>query len=294
MEAWRSTLLRYSRGYNPYEWFQIPFLSKTLEIAKEAHKDRDDRIREEAEQIAKDKAEKTALAKEEAEKLAKEKASEYKNIILSKEDHEYAITRINREKLEIWRLAGLSIRKKIGGAIVDDFEELVDSAECYYLIDDGRSKFGGYSRVEGDVQTQDCVASILKGVVSIDNFHSSISTKVIFEYNMAPPKAMQAEMEKQKFKFPIRPDALLILGETWLFLESKHKVTKRDIYLFEQKMRFVIKHMDQYWVFQNQTPPKKILYAMSSTGQFDAEALEAGESVIKILCDGAEYRLLKK
>jgi hypothetical protein len=31
---------------------------------------------------------------------------------------------------------------------------------------------------------------------------------------------------------------------------------------------------------------------MSSIGQFDAEAMEAGESVIKILRDGAEYRLL--
>ena len=107
---------------------------------------------------------------------------------------------------------------------------------------------------------------------------------------MTPPKAVLAEVPK--LKFPIRPDALLILGDTWLFLESKHQVTKRDIYLFEQKMRFVIKYMDQYWVMQGKTPSKKVLYAMSSIGQFDAEAMEAGESVIKIFRDGAEYRLL--
>ena len=52
--------------------------------------------------------------------------------------------------------------------------------------------------------------------------------------------------------------------------------------------------MDQYWAIQGQqTPPKKILYAISSIGIFDAEAIEVGESVIKILCDGAEYRLVQ-
>jgi len=278
MDAWRSKLLRYSRGYNPLEWLQIPFLTKKLEIAETA-------AQKEAERISKEKA---AQKEEEAERIAKE----CKNIMLSKEDREYTTTRINREKLDKWFLKGLSIRKSIGGEIIDDFDELSES-ECYYLIDDGKSNFGGYSRVEGVVQTQDCVTSILKGVVPIDNFHSSNSTKVIFEYNMAPPKSVQVEM--QQLRFPIRPDALLISGDTWLFLESKHKVTKRDIYSFEQKMRFVIKCMDQYWVMQDQTPPKKILYAMCSIGQFDAEAAEAGEagkSVIKICREGAGYRLL--
>ena len=264
MEAWRSKLFRYSRGYNPIEWVQIPFLTNTLKIAKEAHK-------------------------EEEERIAKAKAMEYKHVMLSRDDREYANTRINREKLDKWVTRGLSIRRNVGGEIVDDFDELTES-EYYYLIDDGKSNFGGYSRVEGDVQTQDCVTSILKGIVRIDNFGSSNLTKVIFEYSMTPPKAVQAEVPK--LKFPIRPDALLILGDKWLFLESKHQVTKRDIYLFEQKMRFVIKYMDQYWVMQGEIPPKKVLYAMSSIGQFDAEAMEAGESVIKILRDGAEYRLL--
>mmetsp|Transcript_5053 Transcript_5053/g.7479 ORF Transcript_5053/g.7479 Transcript_5053/m.7479 type:complete len:88 (+) Transcript_5053:143-406(+) len=79
----------------------------------------------------------------------------------------------------------------------------------YYLADDGKSNFGGYFRVEGNVQTQDCVKSILKGVVPIDNFHSP-TTKVIFEHNMSPPSDVQ--MEVPKLQFPIRPDALLIEG----------------------------------------------------------------------------------
>ena len=74
---------------------------------------------------------------------------------------------------------GLSIRRNVGGEIVDDFDELTES-EYYYLIDDDKSNFGGYSRVEGDVQTQDCITSILKGIVRIDNFGRSNLTKVIF------------------------------------------------------------------------------------------------------------------
>mmetsp|Transcript_32510 Transcript_32510/g.46874 ORF Transcript_32510/g.46874 Transcript_32510/m.46874 type:complete len:277 (-) Transcript_32510:135-965(-) len=276
MDAWRSKLLRYSSGYNPLEWIQIPFLTKTLEIAMEAKKEEEEVYRSSSER----------------RRSRKNCPGECKNSMLSKEDREYANYPINREKLDKWFLKGLSIRKSIGGEIIDDFDELSES-ECYYLINDGKSNFDGYSRVEGDVLTQDCVISILKGVIPIDNFHSSNSTKVIFEYNMAPPKSVQVEM--QQLRFPIRPDALLISGDTWLFLESKHKVTKRDIYSFEQKMRFVIKCMDQYWVMQDQTPPKKILYAMCSIGQFDAEAAEAGEagkSVIKICREGAGYRLL--
>ena len=195
MEAWSSKLLRYSRGYNPIEWVQIPFLTNTLKIAKEAHK-------------------------EEEERIAKAKAMEYKHVMLSsRDDREYVNTRINREKLDKWVTRGLSGWRNVGGEIVDDFDELTES-EYYYLIDDGKSNFGGYSRVEGDVQTQDCVTSILKGIVRIDNFGSSNLTKVIFEYSMTPPKAVQAEVPK--LKFPIRPDALLILGDKWLFLESKH------------------------------------------------------------------------
>jgi len=49
MDAWRSKLLRYSRGYNPLEWLQIPFLTKKLEIAETA-------AQKEAERISKEKA----------------------------------------------------------------------------------------------------------------------------------------------------------------------------------------------------------------------------------------------
>ena len=70
MEAWSSKLLRYSRGYNPIEWVQIPFLTNTLKIAKEAHK-------------------------EEEERIAKAKAMEYKHVMLSRDDREYVNTRIN-------------------------------------------------------------------------------------------------------------------------------------------------------------------------------------------------------
>ena len=77
---------------------------------------------------------------------------------------------IGNKKLDKWPTRGLCIRKSAGGESIDDFDDLTES-EYYYLIDDGKSNFGGYSRVEGDVQTQDCVTSILKGVVPIDNFH---------------------------------------------------------------------------------------------------------------------------
>ena len=281
--------MQISRGYNPFQWIKLPFLIKRLEVAEATEREAREKHLYELKRL--EVAE--ATEREARERHIYELKVESKNIMLSREESDkYKPSPVNREKLNNWQQRGMFVRQVYGGEIVEDFEDLSEN-ELYYLAkSEEKSSFGGYSRVEGDVQTKDCVDSIMKGVVRIEDFNES-TTKVIFEYNLTPPKEVIAKVPKMSF--PIRPDALLIqgCGDVWLFVESKHKATKQDVYIFERKMRLVIQYMDQNWVFQNQTPPKRIVYALCSVGQFDEDAVAAaGESMILIVREGAEYRLL--
>ena len=240
----RSKLSRYFRGLNPLEWVQVPVLTKTLDIAYKAQDIAEQAL--EVAQHAQDKAQKALDMARKTQDIAQkaqnmdiaEKAvyrkkaadAEYKHILLSREGRDHVITRVNREKLDsCWFLRGLSMRKNQGGDFVDDFEELAEST-LYYL----RDVWNGEPINEGDERVLDCVTAILRGLVPIDDedFRGSTTTMVGFQFDLYPPLVAREEAAAaeggKNCSFPIRFDALLVSGETWLLVASQHKLQREE------------------------------------------------------------------
>ena len=148
---------------------------------------------------------------------------------------------------------------------VQSFDHLIDFELYYVEYLNSETNFCGYSKVEGNIQTHDCVQSILSGNVYIEPF-SSQDTEVYYEFNVNPP--VSGNFKNYSFKFPIRPDALLVHGDEWLFLECKHRCKVRDELVFNEKIEFIRSHLDEKWVTKGLSTPRTVQGAVCSVETF--------------------------
>jgi hypothetical protein len=171
---------------------------------------------------------------------------------------------------------------------VRSFDELVDQ-EVYYLeYFNSESNFVGYSKVEANVQTHDCVESILTGQVSISPFTKDNST-AHYEYKITPTRP--SDFKDLPFKFPIMLDCLIVSGVHWLLLESKHRCDEKYIKKFDLKAKFISDHIGEKWVTKQLGTPRHILSAVCSVEHYSNSSLES--SVIKIVRGELGYKLVK-
>jgi hypothetical protein len=89
--------------------------------------------------------------------------------------------------------------------------------------------------IEGTIQTRDTVEAIVSGQIEIQPFNS-LDTQVMFERSFDFPKNVVAKFREAGFGTPFKPDAWLIHGDHWLFVECKHAIQTSEIRLFNKKL----------------------------------------------------------
>ena len=167
---------------------------------------------------------------------------------------------------------------------IGSFDELVEQ-EVYYL----EYLNSGFNFVEySNVQTRDCVQSILTGQVTIFPFTTEKNSTVHYEYKITPPRP--SDFKDLPFKFPIMLDCLIVSGDHWLLLESKHSCDEKYIKKFESKVQFISEHIGEKWVTKHLGTPRKILSAVCSVEQYSKSSLES--NVIKIVRGELGYKLV--
>ena len=110
--------------------------------------------------------------------------------------------------------------------------------------------------------------SITSGIVGLEDFAGEDVTAIL-EYNINPPNDI-AEKDFG-FRFPLRPDAVLISSDKtkWLVLESKHSFTNSHILQFAKKCEFINARKQEKWVTKKQhVCPVEIVPAVCSVHSF--------------------------
>lgn len=169
-----------------------------------------------------------------------------------------------------WRQRGFNLKGITDDGIntcllnIGRFRDLKEG-ELYMLERPGDS-FSGYANTEAIIQTEDACHSIIRG--DIHGLEAFKGSDVFFEYNIQPPKDI---MSVCKWDFPIKPDALIMKGTQWLFLESKHTLEKKHVNYFAEKILFLQEHIDKKWLFKEhqQRKPDIIIGAMCSISRPD-------------------------
>lgn len=143
------------------------------------------------------------------------------------------------------------------------FDDLIPGDEYYVARNDN---FEGFSQAEGDIQTRDCVNSIMSNLSLVPPFGQP-GTEVyieIFEFNPPP----HIDVSGLNFNFPIRPDAILIHGTTWLLIESKHAASNSHCQTWVKKRDFIWKHRHEKWIHRNFPVPTRIIGLINSVKNF--------------------------
>ena len=174
---------------------------------------------------------------------------------------------------------------------IQNFDDLKESEVYYVEYINSEQNFGGYSKIEGNIQTHDCVRSILSGEVNIPPFSCSNDTNIYYEFNIIPPSTASANFQNLTFRFPIRPDALLVNGNSWLLIESKHACKIKDEINFFEKVNFIRKHIGEKWVTKELSTPLHILAAVCSVDQF-TESDMSPPSLLRIVRSFQGYELV--
>lgn len=85
--------------------------------------------------------------------------------------------------------------------------------------------------------------------------------------------------DRKKFKFPIKPDAQIIRGTIWVFVESKHECTNAWIEKIEEKFDFLWENRHELWVRKNGPVPTLMLTVANSIGPYSAQSLRGSKVV---------------
>jgi hypothetical protein len=84
-------------------------------------------------------------------------------------------------------------------------------------------------------------------------------TQVLFERSFDFPKNLVAAFREAGFGTPFKPDAWLIHGNHWLFVECKHAIKTSDIRLFDKKLKTLRPYMSDKWFRGDRDPPRTVI-----------------------------------
>lgn len=177
---------------------------------------------------------------------------------------------------------------------INESDTKLHRVACYRDIIEGRlymlerpgDSFSGYAETEASIQTQDACQSIVKvGVEGLEAFKGS---DIVYEYNIQPSKDL---ISPYKWGFPIKPDALLMNGTKWLFLESKHTLTAKHVKHFDEKILFLQNHINENWFCHKKflhRKPTTIVGAMCSISRPNSSILKT-ENTICLVRNGFAF-----
>ena len=271
----RKEILDIQKSWNPFTRFlKIPGLREEEHQLERANKDEREKERDEREK----------------ENREREKESRVINVIGEDEILRFGVT---RNIFSSWALALKTLVDEDQKHVLT-YEEIVEG-RTYMLQELISNSIKGYFDGEAAVQTRDCVNSIINGIVGLEDF-SGPDVEVHFEYKIDPPKDIAAKNKKDivGFKFPLKPDAILISADKkkWLILESKHRCKNSDIILFAKKAKFIFEHKNEKWVRRYHLCPTEIITAMCSVCEFSSVPSPTEVPVTKLIREKFGYRVL--
>ena len=287
LEQLQSELLRSLKSWNPFERMNVEFLKESIAIVKE----------EETRQREEEKRQREEEKRQrEEEKRQREEEMKVISLMYSEVTGQEP-TEITRHIFDTYyrfsdkRIIGYNELHPSKYCKIQNFDDLKESEVYYVEYINSEQNFGGYSKIEGNIQTHDCVRSILSGEVNIPPFSCSNDTNIYYEFNIIPPSTASANFQNLTFRFPIRPDALLVNGNSWLLIESKHACKIKDEINFFEKVNFIRKHIGEKWVTKELSTPLHILAAVCSVDQF-TESDMSPPSLLRIVRSFQGYELV--
>ena len=183
---------------------------------------------------------------------------------LSKDNILPHITEITPNDFSAWKGRGFFVmsidendsRNLVAVTHYRDFKE----GKLYMLKRFGDS-FSGYAETEVRVQTEDACQSIING--HVEGLEAFKGSDIVYEFDIQPPENIKRSLE---WDFPIKPDALIMNGTKWLFLESKHTLKATHVSHFNEKVRFCQMNIDAKWLHNQYhfRKPDTIIGAMCS------------------------------
>jgi hypothetical protein len=265
---------------NPLNWLKIPHLERKLNIE---YKEREEKER----LLERERQEKDRLLERERQEKDRLLESERKviKIIYDGSDEESPLS-LSRKVFSTW-ISDNKLLEDLNREVVLDFEDVHPGGTYFFVKKVIKTNFDGYAEHEAARQTKDCVDCIRSGKLFLPPFNED-GTIVYYEYDI--PFSKDIEVPGNKFKSPVRPDALLIKGSEWLVLESKHAFTNKHLNTFQAKCDFIERHADKPWVRRTNPVPTKITFVACSVNTFPKEELEYPE-IVKVVREGLDYKL---
>ena len=238
----------------------------------------------------------TEIQKRAEERTLREE-EEVEVFLLDPEDSQPFLKRVSRNLFNSWDRKSFVLQaftSSNGGytptAYFRNFEDIEPLSVC--ILIQRNNEFRGYAKVEGTVQTINCVKSILNGDVAIPDFSNDLTAlaKVKFEPKFTKPDDFDAKAVG--FNFPINPDAEIICGTVWILLESKHSCTNADIMKFERKIEFLMAHRNEGWVRRGNPAPTHIIGVVNSIGPYSTQELTQSK-VVRLIRSGISNELVQ-
>ena len=246
MELLRATdeLLKLSKSLNPFDRFKASGL-RDLVSTLYNKKDEERKARDE-------------------ERRARDEETKIVSVRFDEDDIVGVPKEIDRPLFRQWSRDKATFYRNRKPAV--SFDDLIPG-EVYYVA--RNENFEGFSQAEGDIQTRDCVHSIMSNLSLVPPFGQQ-GTQVYMEiFEFYPPP--NADISGLSFNFPIRPDALLVHGSTWLLLESKHAASNSHTQTFIKKRDFLWEHKNESWVHKKFPIPTKMIAVINSVKDFTSK-----------------------
>jgi hypothetical protein len=283
LEIAEEELIRCRGSLNPYDWLQIPYLKEKLNIAK-------DRLTRKLREDDRKLQEDDRKLREDDRKLREDdrkRQDERKVVKLNYEysDGEIISMGLSRQIFYDWNKNDKYLFD-LGGKIMINYEDVVSGNSYFVVPKKLQSNFESFAAIEAGIQTTDCVECILNGSLLFPPFNED-GTIVIYEYNIAFQNDTQ--VQGNKFRSPVRPDAVLIHGDKWLVLEAKHAFTTSLMNDFQAKCDFIRSNADQPWVRKKHPVPTAFTFVACSINSYSA-AKSNNPEIIRVVRDGTAYK----
>ena len=265
IEFTEAELLRCSRSLNPFDWLQIPFLKEKIQI--------DDRKRQEEER----KRQEEDIKRQEERKLIR--------LIYEYSDGERVSMNLSREIFSDWNKSDKYLFDLNGNTCIN-YEDVVPEESYFVVPKKLKSNFESFAEIEADIQTVDCVECIRNGSLYFPPFNED-GTIVKYEYNIKFNKDTQ--VPGNKFRSPVRPDAVLIHDNKCLVLEAKYSFTTALMNEFKAKCDFIRSNADQPWVRKEHPVPTEFTFVACSVSSFPAVKSDIAPDIVRVIRDGLKY-----
>ena len=269
LEIAEEELIRCRGSLSPYDWLQIPYLKEKLNIAKDRLTRK---LREDDRKLQEDDRK-----RQDERKVVK--------LIYEYSDGEIISMGLSRQIFYDWNKNDKYLFD-LGGKIMINYEDVVSGNSYFVVPKKLQSNFESFAAIEAGIQTTDCVECILNGSLLFPPFNED-GTIVIYEYNIAFQNDTQ--VQGNKFRSPVRPDAVLIHGDKWLVLEAKHAFTTSLMNDFQAKCDFIRSNADQPWVRKKHPVPTAFTFVACSINSYSAAKSNTPE-IICVVRDGTAYK----